>query len=423
MAVTLIVGTQWGDEGKAKVIDYLAEKTDMVVRYQGGANAGHTVKVGGESYVFHLIPSGILYKDCICVLGGGMVIDPEALFVEIESLEKRGIEVKDRLRIADNAHILLPYHRKMDFYKEESAGDHKIGTTKRGIGICYADKVQRSGIRVGEILNDQFFKDRLPMLIAEKNRQLQLYDSEEQLDFQEVEQFLRGLAPKIKPYLINAPYYNNQSLSAGKNLLLEGAQGTMLDLDFGTYPFVTSSNPTTGGALSGSGISYKYIKEVIGITKAYTTRVGEGPFPTEENGDLGDYLRREGQEYGSTTGRPRRCGWFDVEVIRHAVRVNGLNSIALTKLDVLDKLTEIPVAVAYELDGKRLEYFPSHSIERVKPVYEMFPGWNESIAHCRKMEELPKNAKKYIQSLEKFCGVPIRWVSVGPDRAETIVME
>ena len=201
------------------------------------------------------------------------------------------------------------------------------------------------------------------------------------------------MAPKIKPYLINAPYYNNQSLSAGKNLLLEGAQGTMLDLDFGTYPFVTSSNPTTGGALSGSGISYKYIKEVIGITKAYTTRVGEGPFPTEENGDLGDYLRREGQEYGSTTGRPRRCGWFDVEVIRHAVRVNGLNSLALTKLDVLDKLTEIPVAVAYELDGKRLEYFPSHSIERVKPVYEMFPGWNESIAHCRKMEELPKNAK------------------------------
>jgi adenylosuccinate synthase len=423
MAATLIVGTQWGDEGKAKVIDYLAEKTDMVVRYQGGANAGHTVKVGGDSYVFHLIPSGILYQDCICILGGGMVIDPEALFVEIESLEKRGIEVRDRLRIADNAHILLPYHRKMDFFKEESAGDHKIGTTKRGIGICYADKVQRTGIRVGEILNDQFFKDRLPMLIAEKNRQLQLYDANENLDFKEVEMFLRSLAPKIKPFLINAPYYNNQSLSAGKNLLLEGAQGTMLDLDFGTYPFVTSSNPTTGGALSGSGISYKYIKEVIGITKAYTTRVGEGPFPTEESGEQGNYLRREGNEYGSTTGRPRRCGWFDVEIIRHAVRVNGLDSLALTKLDVLDKLKEIPVAVAYELDGKRLEYFPSHSIEKVKPVYEMFAGWDESIAHCRKMAELPKNARKYIQSLEKFCGVPIRWVSVGPDREETIVME
>ena len=423
MPANLIVGTQWGDEGKAKIIDVLSEHTEIVVRYQGGANAGHTVIVDGETFVFHLIPSGILYQNIICVLGGGMVIDIEALFLEIEGLEKKGIDASSRIRIADNAHVLLPVHRKIDGLKEESSGDHKIGTTKKGIGICYADKVSRMGIRIGELLTDNFYSDRLPHLIEKKNEILVKIYGAEPIGLKETEEYLKGVREKLKDKLINAPYYLNMELASGKKILLEGAQGTMLDLDFGTYPYVTSSNPTTGGAISGSGISFKYIQEVIGITKAYVTRVGEGPLPTELEDDEAEALRKAGGEYGATTGRARRCGWFDVEVIRHTARVNGLTALALTKLDVLDSYKTIKVAIGYELNGRRLSYFPSNNCQDLKALYEEFPGWQEETSNCKKLKELPKNARKFVQVLEKLCGVPIYWLSVGPDRRNTIQLK
>ncbi len=416
MPVTLIVGTQWGDEGKAKIIDALAEKTDIVVRYQGGANAGHTVKVGGETYIFHLIPSGILYENTICVLGGGMVIDPTALFKELDELKERGIEAEDRIRIADNAHLLLPYHRVLDEKREESLGDQKIGTTKRGIGICYGDKVNRMGIRMSDLMIDEFYEERLPTLVSRTNTMLEKIYNAEPIDLKETADYLRQVRDRVKDKLINAPYYLNLELAAGRRILLEGAQGAMLDLDFGTYPYVTSSNPTTGGALIGSGISFGYLKEVIGITKAYTTRVGEGPFPTELFGEEGEKLRSQGNEYGATTGRPRRCGWFDVEAVRHAARVNGLTGIALTKLDVLDGYDRIKVAIGYEVDGKRLSYFPSYCKKDIKILYEEFPGWKEDISGARKVKDLPKNARRYIDAISKFCGIPVKWLSVGPGR-------
>lgn len=420
MPATLIVGTQWGDEGKAKIIDYLAEETEIVVRYQGGANAGHTVKVDDEKYIFHLVPSGILYPNTICILAGGMVIDPEALFKELDDLTARGISARDRIRIADNAHLLLPYHREIDALREERAGGHKIGTTKRGIGVCYSDKVNRWGIRMGDLFCDSFFERRLPNLVEQTNATLQNLYQTKPVDLPQLTSYLQDLKEKLKGMLICAPYYLNLELASGKKILLEGAQGTMLDLDFGTYPYVTSSNPTTGGALTGSGISFQYLDDVIGITKAYTTRVGEGPFPTEAFGDEAENLRKLGQEFGSTTGRPRRCGWFDSEVVRHSARVNGLTCLALTKLDVLDTFKTIRIGVGYELDGKRIAHFPSYNVEKLKVIYEELPGWQEPITGCRNFHELPKNAKKYIQAVEKFTGVPVRWVGVGPARKNTI---
>ncbi|MCS6985437.1 MAG: adenylosuccinate synthase [Leptospiraceae bacterium] len=420
MPATLIVGTQWGDEGKAKIIDYLSEETEIVVRYQGGANAGHTVMVGEEKYVFHLIPSGILYPNTICVLGGGMVIDPEALFEEMEALERRGIQTRGRIRIADNAHLLLPYHRQIDILREEMAKESRIGTTKRGIGVCYGDKVNRWGIRIGDLFSDNFFEKRLPMLVEMKNAILtRLYETNP-IKFAELKDYLLSLRSRLKEFVINVPYYLNLELASGKKVLLEGAQGTMLDVDFGTYPYVTSSNPTTGGAITGSGISFHYLNEVIGITKAYTTRVGEGPFPTEEKGEVGEKIRQIGQEYGATTGRPRRCGWFDCEVVRHAARVNGLTALALTKLDVLDQFPVIKMGIGYELNGKRISHFPTYDADQVQVIYEEFPGWLEPINECRHFDELPKNAKKYIHAIEKFTGIPIRYLSVGPGRDNTI---
>ncbi len=423
MPATLIVGTQWGDEGKAKVIDYLAKETDIVVRYQGGANAGHTVKVGEDKYIFRLIPSGILYPKTICVLGGGMVIDPDALFEEIAELEAKGIEPAGRLRIADNAHLLMPYHKEIDVRNEEASGAHKIGTTKRGIGACYSDKVNRQGIRIGMLYSDEFFSNTLPRLVEQKNRLLtKMYDAPP-VDLSAMKEKLLALREKLRDMVVNAPYYLNMELASGKRVLLEGAQGTMLDLDFGTYPYVTSSNPTTGGALSGSGVSFQYLKSVIGIAKAYSTRVGEGPYPTECFGEEGEILRKAGNEFGSVTGRPRRCGWFDAEVVRHAARINGLTSIALTKIDVLDTFKTIKVATGYELNGKRIDYFPSCNVANVKVIYEEFPGWNEPTSHVTKLKNLPKNARRYIDAIAKFCGVPIGWVSVGPGRENTIAIK
>ncbi|MCB1148363.1 MAG: adenylosuccinate synthase, partial [Leptospiraceae bacterium] len=330
-------------------------------------------------------------------------------------------ETKERIRIADNAHLLLPYHKIIDAKREDSAASgQKIGTTRRGIGVCYGDKVNRWGIRVGDLFSKTFFQDRLPSLMQNKSKILtQLYEAEA-INLDEMRTYLEKLKERLQGMLINSSYYLNLELASGKRVLLEGAQGTMLDLDYGTYPFVTSSNPTTGGALSGSGISFNHLEEVIGITKAYTTRVGEGPFPTESFDEYGEKLREIGQEFGSTTGRPRRCGWFDVEVIRHSARINGLTSLALTKLDVLDDFDTIKVGVGYEIDGKRVSYFPSYDVENIKVIYEEFPGWKESITDCKNLHELPKNARKYIQALEKFCGVPIHWVSVGPKRESTI---
>jgi adenylosuccinate synthase len=423
MPATLIVGTQWGDEGKAKVIDYLAKETDIVVRYQGGANAGHTVKVGEDKYIFRLIPSGILYPKTICVLGGGMVIDPDAMFEEIAELEAKGIEPAGRLRIADNAHLLMPYHKEIDVRSEEASGAHKIGTTKRGIGACYSDKVNRQGIRIGMLYNDEFFVSILPRLVEQKNRLLtRMYDAPP-VDLAVMKDKLLNLRERLRDMVVNAPYYLNMELASGKRVLLEGAQGTMLDLDFGTYPYVTSSNPTTGGALTGSGVSFQYLKSVIGIAKAYSTRVGEGPYPTECFGEEGEILRKAGNEFGSVTGRPRRCGWFDAEVVRHAARINGLTSLALTKIDVLDSFKTIKVATGYELDGKRIDYFPSCNVANVKVIYEEFPGWNEPTSHVTKLKNLPKNARRYIEAIAKFCGVPIAWVSVGPGRENTIAIK
>ena len=423
MPATLIVGTQWGDEGKAKVIDYLAKETDIVVRYQGGANAGHTVKVGEDKYIFRLIPSGILYPKTICVLGGGMVIDPDAMFDEIAELEAKGIQPTGRLRIADNAHLLMPYHKEIDVRSEEASGAHKIGTTKRGIGACYSDKVNRQGIRIGMLYSDAFFSETLPRLVEQKNKLLtRMYDAPP-VNLNELKDKLMTLREKIRDMIVNCPYYLNMELASGKRILLEGAQGTMLDLDFGTYPYVTSSNPTTGGALSGSGISFRYLKSVIGIAKAYSTRVGEGPYPTECFGEEGEILRKAGNEFGSVTGRPRRCGWFDAEVVRHAARINGLSAIALTKIDVLDQFKTIKVATGYELNGKRIDYFPSCSVADVKAIYEEFPGWNEPTSHITKLKNLPKNARKYVDALAKYCGVPIAWISVGPARENTIAIK
>ena len=423
MPATLIVGTQWGDEGKAKVIDYLAKETEIVVRYQGGANAGHTVKVGEDKYIFRLIPSGILYQRTICVLGGGMVIDPDAMFEEIRELEAKGVNPMGRLRIADNAHLLMPYHKEIDVRSEEASGAHKIGTTKRGIGACYSDKVNRQGIRIGMLYTDDFFENTLPRIVEQKNKLLtRMYDAPP-TDLKQMKEKLLELREKMRDMIVNAPYYLNMELASGKRVLLEGAQGTMLDLDFGTYPYVTSSNPTTGGSLSGSGISFRYLKSVIGICKAYSTRVGEGPYPTEIFGEEGDNLRKAGNEFGSVTGRPRRCGWFDVEVVRHAARINGLSALALTKIDVLDNLKTIKVATGYELGGKRIDYFPSCAVGDVKVIYEEFPGWNEPTNHITKLKNLPKNARKYIDALAKYCGVPIAWISVGPGRQNTIAIK
>ena len=420
MSASLIIGAQWGDEGKAKVIDYLAENFDIIVRYQGGANAGHTVKTDGKKFVFHLIPSGILYPNTVCVLGGGMVLDIQALFEELDMLEKSGIDVRNRIRIADNAHVLLKYHKIIDQKREESNVFETIGTTKKGIGVCYGDKVERSGIRIGDLLSEDFYKNRLPKLIEQKNNLLVKVYETQPLSLEEITTELRGYAKLISKLLINLPYYINMEAKAGKRILLEGAQGAMLDIDFGTYPYVTSSSPITGGALTGTGLSYYYLKNVIGVTKAYATRVGEGIFPTEILTEQGTQLRELGGEYGSTTGRPRRCGWFDVPVIKHAAQINGFHSLFLTKLDVLDTFDIIQLAVGYEYNGTRIDYFPSYDHSQLKPIYEEFRGWQTPTVDCGTLQELPRNALKYIQSIEKLTGIPIQWISVGSDRKQTI---
>jgi adenylosuccinate synthase len=420
MGCKVLIGTQWGDEGKAKLIDFYSHDVDIVARYQGGPNAGHTVVVNGKKYIFHLLPSGMLHKDTMCVIGNGVVLDPEQLLAEITEVEKDGYDVRNRLKISDAAHLIIPYHRALDGAMED-ASDKKIGTTKKGIGPCYSDKCLRVGIRVGDILDEDYLAARLKEALLGKNLQLSKIFSKPEFDLNEIKNMLTEFRKQIEGMIINTQYYLHQAVEKGKTILLEGAQGTALDIDHGTYPFVTSSNPTIGGALMGTGLNAFCIDEIVGITKAYVTRVGEGPFPTEDKGEYGQLIQKRGAEFGSTTGRPRRCGWFDIELLKHAKRINGLSSIALTKLDVLTGIPKIKVATGYKLDGKKIDYFPSSRIEKVEPVYEELDGWTEDIADCNSFKRLPKNARKYVEFLEKSTGIKASIISVGPDRGSTIV--
>ena len=425
MTATVIVGTQWGDEGKGKITDLLSRDMDMVVRYQGGNNAGHTVVIKDEKFILHLIPSGILYPKVICVIGNGVVIDPAVLLKELETLQKKGI-AGGNLRISSQAHIIFPYHRDLDLAQEKKREAGRIGTTARGIGPCYVDKFNRRGIRVGDLYNAKIFRERLEWNLAEKSFLLnKFYDYKVEYNAEKIIAEYGALAAKMKQFVVeDSAALVNQAVEKRKNVLLEGAQGTMLDVDHGTYPYVTSSNPISGGACSGAGIGPNQIKEIIGVSKSYVTRVGGGPFPTEIVGGLGDELRERGGEYGATTGRPRRCGWFDGVVMSHAAKVNGLTSLAITKLDVLDQLEKIKVCSAYRLNGKKTADFPSDitRLENCEPVYEELPGWQEETTKVKKYKDLPAKAKKYLNKLAELAETEISLISVGAERGQIIYL-
>jgi len=424
MSVKIIVGAQWGDEGKGKIVDLLSEQVDIVARYQGGANAGHTIVIDGEQYILHLVPSGILHENTICVIGNGVVIDPLALLEEIEFLKSKGISVDGRLWISHRAHLIMPYHKLLDQAKESKDADHKIGTTGRGIGPAYVDKVNRMGIRIVDLLDRDTLKNKLRTNIKEKNEILKKIYDEKEIDVDEIINEYLEFDKKIDPYIKEVSTFLNESLKDGKQILLEGAQGTLLDIDFGTYPYVTSSNPTSGGACAGVGIGPTKIESVLGVIKAYTTRVGMGPFPTEIGEEEDFDLRDLGGEYGATTGRPRRCGWFDAVIANFAVQVNGLDSFALTKLDVLDSLEEINVCVAYKYEGKTITTFPSEMriLENCEPVYESFPGWQQPTTGIRSYQNLPANAKSYLDAIKDLTQTDISIISVGSGREQTILM-
>ena len=422
MPADLVIGAQWGDEGKAKVIDYLSKEIDIIVRYQGGANAGHTVVVHGKKYIFHLVPSGVIYPNTTCVIGNGVVLDTDYLMKECDELCKEDFDVYNKLYISDACHIILPLHGIIDAHREKnSSPGTKIGTTGKGIGICYADKMMRIGIRTGDVLDEETLRDKLKLFLARKNEELIKLYGVEPVGFDAIFDSLKKFADKFKGKIINTSYFLNEELRKGKRVLLEGAQGVGLDIDFGTYPFVTSSNPTTGGALTGSGIGFQHLGRIYGISKAYATRVGEGPFPTELFGEDADNMRKLGHEYGSTTGRPRRCGWFDLEMIKHSIRICGINNLVITKIDVLSTYPTIPVGIGYELNGKRLDYMPSCGMEKVKVIYEYLPGWNTDITGINRFEDLPANCQSYLKYLNEKIGVPISIISTGPDRKDTIV--
>ncbi|MFB6887890.1 adenylosuccinate synthase [Kitasatospora sp. NPDC056327] len=421
MPALVLVGAQWGDEGKGKATDLLGGSVDYVVRYQGGNNAGHTVVIGDQKYALHLLPSGILSPNVTPVIGNGVVIDPGVLLSELSGLNERGIDTS-KLLISGNAHLITPYHRTLDKVTERFLGKRRIGTTGRGIGPTYADKINRVGIRVQDLFDESILRQKIEAALHDKNQLLvKLYNRRAIPADLVLEEYL-GYADKIKPFLADTTLVLDEALKAGKVVLLEGGQGTLLDVDHGTYPFVTSSNPTSGGACTGSGIGPTKIDRVIGILKAYTTRVGSGPFPTELLDEDGEALRRIGGERGVTTGRDRRCGWFDAVIARYATRVNGLTDFFLTKLDVLTGWEQIPVCVAYEIDGRRVEELPYNQSDfhHAKPVYESLPGWSEDISGAKTFEELPKNAQAYVKALEEMSGAPISAIGVGPGRDETI---
>ncbi len=424
VANIVIVGTQWGDEGKGKIVDLLADVADVVVRFQGGNNAGHTMVVNGEQFISHLVPSGILQKKT-CYIGNGVVVDPKVLIDEMEYLLCRGIDISpEKLKISALAHIIMPYHCQMDVARESLKGKNKIGTTGRGIGPCYEDKVSRQGIRLVELIDPELFRERLLAIIDEKNFYLQQYLSSSAVDFQAVLDVFSQYAERLKPHVANISVELHEAIMAGKQLLFEGAQGTHLDIDHGTYPFVTSSNTVAGNACCGSGVGPKHITGVMGIVKAYTTRVGQGPFPSELFDDIGNRIQQKGAEFGATTGRKRRCGWLDMVVLNNAVRLNGLTSLAITKLDVLGGLDTLSICTGYAYKDKILKEFPANlkMLSECRPVYETLPGWSEDISNIRCREELPKNTRNYLSRIEELTQTPIGIISVGPGRDETIVV-
>ena len=423
MPAIVLLGAQWGDEGKGKATDLLGDKVAYVVRYQGGNNAGHTVVIGKEKYALHLLPSGILTPSCIPVIGNGVVIDPAVLLQEIKGLTERGVDTS-QLKISTNAHLITPYHRTIDKVSERFLGKAKIGTTGRGIGPAYADKINRIGIRVQDLFDPSILRQKIEGALRDKNQVLIKVFNRKGIEVDDVLAEYLEYAEILRPYVTDTSLLLNQALDKGDTVLLEGSQGTLLDVDHGTYPFVTSSNPTAGGASTGSGIGPTRISRVIGILKAYTTRVGSGPFPTELFDEDGEKLRSIGGEVGVTTGRARRCGWFDAPIARYAVRVNGLTDFFLTKLDVLTGWEKIPVCVAYEIDGKRVEELPASQTDfhHAKPIYEYLPGWNEDISQAKKISDLPANAQAYINFLEKISGAPMSAIGVGPGRDQTIVV-
>ncbi|MCD4764474.1 MAG: adenylosuccinate synthase [Desulfobacterales bacterium] len=424
MSNIVIVGTQWGDEGKGKIVDLLAEFADIVVRFQGGNNAGHTMVVKGEQFISHLVPSGIL-QNKTCIIGNGMVIDPSVLLEEIDYLISKGINVgPDNLKISEKAHIIMPYHKHVDNAREKTEGDKKIGTTGRGIGPCYEDKATRRGIRFIELIDTEVFIERVKSIVKEKNFYLKNFLSCETVDSESIINQYNGYAKKLAPYVTNISIIIDDALKEGKQVLFEGAQGAHLDIDHGTYPYVTSSNTIAGNACSGAGVGPKKITGVIGIVKAYTTRVGEGPFPAELFDETGDAIQKKGVEFGATTGRKRRCGWLDTVILRNAVRLNGLTGIAVTKLDVLDGLETVNICTSYEYNGKPVNNFPASlkTLAACKPVYETLPGWSQDISSIKKFEDLPQNTINYLKRVEELIETPINIVSVGPGRDETIML-
>jgi adenylosuccinate synthase len=426
--VIAVIGAQWGDEGKGKIVDLLAERFDIVARYQGGHNAGHSVQVGDESFVLHLLPSGIVHRGKTCVLGNGMVIDPKAFFVEADRLTQQGIEVSpERVKISSRAHLILPYHRALDHTSEERLGNEKVGTTLRGIGPAYEDKAGRRGIRTADALVPDVLRSRIERNLEDANRIIEAYGGE-RLDADEIFKEMSVLTERLGPFIADTTHYLNVAATEGRSILLEGAQATLLDVDHGTYPFVTSSTTVAGGAIIGTGLAPNRLTGVLGIVRTYTTRVGEGPFPTEMlegEAELGQLIRERGREYGASTGRPRRCGWFDAFATRYAAEINGFSSVALTKLDVLDTLDEIKVCTGYKLNGKVCESLPavSQDLRSVEPVYATLPGWKSSTLGTTEISALPTNARRYIEFLSQQIGTEIGLVSTGPERMQTIIVQ
>jgi len=423
MSTLVIVGAQWGDEGKGKLTDFLAEKADVVVRYQGGNNAGHTVKVDNETYKLQLIPSGILYADKTCIIGNGVVLDPEAFLGEIKGLEQRGIKTSN-LRISDRAHVIFPYHKKIDELSELKRGSNDLGTTKKGIGPCYMDKTERVGIRICDLLKKDVFAAKLKANLEIKNAYLKKIYEFEGYSYDEMLAKYLDYAEQIRPYVEDTSVLIYDAVKAGKKVLFEGAQGTLLDLDFGTYPYVTSSHPVAGGVCIGAGVGPALIGKAVGVVKAYTTRVGKGPFPTELFDETGEYIRAAGNEFGTVTGRPRRCGWFDAVIVRYAARISGLTGIAVTKLDTLSNIPVIKMCVGYKLDDNIIREFPAslEDLEKCEPIYEEFEGWGD-VSGVTEYNKLPTSLLRYLERIEELCGTKISLLSVGPNRSQTIVID
>lgn len=423
MAGYVVVGTQWGDEGKGKIVDVLSAKADYIVRFQGGNNAGHTVVVNGEKHILHLLPSGVLRPEAKCIIGPGVVVDPFVLLQEMEVLKQKGLTT-DHIFISDRAHIIMPYHIKLDELQENRSGERKIGTTKRGIGPCYADKYTRTGLRMCDLVDFNVFADKLKFALEIKNELITKLYGEQPFDYDKMLADFAEIRKELLPRIIESVSDVNAALDAGKTVLFEGAQAAMLDINYGTYPYVTSSSPTAAGVCTGAGVAPQKLDRIVGVVKAYSTRVGEGPFVTELNDETGENIRKIGAEYGATTGRPRRCGWLDLNVVRHAARINGLTDLVITKIDVLTGLQQIPVCTGYDVDGKVYDYIPSavEDVAKAKPVYKIMPGWSEDISKMHSYEELPTACKKYLEFIEQQTGTRISMVSVGPDRENNIYL-